>query len=343
MASNAGGLWKITNFWPVSLFINGTRYGHSYYGTPIGTRIWSIKWCHFGDLEYTVTQILRTQRSFFDEFSETVRDRDAVTMEYFKDLHMPYSGVSYWMTLSDFGKYSMTWSIVQLLCNSWASCLMCLRLLVIISAWSLQDLEYLDRADKRQLVTALFQAFGARMACSSMLTPSTASLLPSLKQLRSNEKQIMIFFPSSDMEAIRNHIFGGLVWSDEVIRIVVSPKTQTIAELVSMLGTAVASSRAATSSSGDCRGKTLHVLKAVLSPDMSMVFGRYEYRSMRELVTYEASPAVGRWVSGKVGLNVVAVDFVGVGDMVRQLLQLNTSRAWCLWQWQMVMSQPFVW
>jgi len=162
------------------------------------------------------------------------------------------------------------------------------------------------------------------MACSSMLTPSAGSLLPSLKQLRCSEKQVMIFFPSSDMEVIRNHIFGGLVWSDEIIRIVASPKTQTIAELASMLDAALASSRAPLSR--DCPGKPLHVVKAVLSPDMSMVFGRYEYRSMRELVTHEASPAVARWVKRKVGLNVVAVDFVGVGDAVSQLLQLNANR-----------------
>jgi len=188
-------------------------------------------------------------------------------------------------------------------------------------------LDYLDRADKRQLVTSLFQAFGARMACSSMMAPAaSASLLPSLKQLRSGEKQIVIFFPSSDMEAIRNHIFGGLVWSDEAIRVVASPKTQTVAELASTLDAAVVSS-AVPSSSRDGPGRPLQVVKAVLSPDMSMVFGRYEFRSMRELVTYEASPAVAHWVSGKVGLNVVAVDFIGVGDVVRRLLQLNCSRA----------------
>jgi len=157
-----------------------------------------------------------------------------------------------------------------------------------------------------------------------MLTPSTGSALPSLKQLRSSEKQILIFFPSSDVEVVRNHIFGGLVWSDDVIRIVASPKTQTVAELASMLDGAVASS-GAPSSRKDCPKKPLSVVKAVLSPDMSMVFGRYEYRSMRELVTYEASPAVSRWVNGKAGLNVIALDFIGVGDTVHRLLQLNTN------------------
>jgi len=136
----------------------------------------------------------------------------------------------------------------------------------------------------------------------------------------------MIFFPSSDMEVIRNHIFGGLVWSDELVRISVSPKTQTVAELIGTLDAALRSPEALPSSKNR-PDKPLRVVKAVLSPDMSMVFGRYEFRSMRELVTHEASPAIGLWVNGKVGLNVVAVDFIGVGDTVRQLLTLNSSRA----------------
>ena len=175
-------------------------------------------------------------------------------------------------------------------------------------------------------MTSLFQAFGARMACSGMMAPDSRSLLPSLKQLKSDEKQIIVFFPSSDMEVVRNHIFGGLVWSDDVIRMAASPKTQTVAELASMLDAAIISSRVQ-SSSRHCPSKPLQVVKAVLSPDMSMVFGRYEFRSMRELVTYEASPAIAHWVGGKAGLNVVAVDFIGVGDVVRRLLQLNSSRA----------------
>ena len=195
---------------------------------------------------------------------------------------------------------------------------------VMAFAQMLQGLEFLDRADKRQLVTTLFQAFGARMACSSMLTPSSGAVLPSLKQLRSSEKQVVIFFPSSDIELIRNHIFGGLVWSDDVIRIVASPKTQTVAELASVLDAAFPSS--GVPSLRDWPGTPLNVVKAVLSPDMSMVFGRYEYRSMRELVTHEASPAVARWVQGRVSLNVVAVDFIGVGDTVCQLLRLNAIR-----------------
>jgi len=32
----------------ISVYLrNDTRYGHSYCGTPIGTRVRSIEWCHF--------------------------------------------------------------------------------------------------------------------------------------------------------------------------------------------------------------------------------------------------------------------------------------------------------
>ena len=39
-----------------------------------------------------------------------------------RDLHTPYSTVSFQMTSSDLAKYSMTRSVVQSHCDSWASC-----------------------------------------------------------------------------------------------------------------------------------------------------------------------------------------------------------------------------
>jgi len=45
---NTKGVWKIAGFQPnLALFRNGTRYGHSYNGRRIGTRIRSIESCHF--------------------------------------------------------------------------------------------------------------------------------------------------------------------------------------------------------------------------------------------------------------------------------------------------------
>ena len=46
------------------------------------------------------------------------------------DLHTPYATVSFRMTLSDLAKYSMTWSVVRSLCDSWASCYICYNVVV---------------------------------------------------------------------------------------------------------------------------------------------------------------------------------------------------------------------
>jgi len=45
--------------------------------------------------------------------------------------HTPYSAVSFWITLSDLAKYSVTRSIAQPLCGSWATCFISYRLLII--------------------------------------------------------------------------------------------------------------------------------------------------------------------------------------------------------------------
>jgi len=42
-----------------------------------------------------------------------------------RDLHTPYSTVSFQMILSDLAKYSMTRSVTRSLCDSWASCYYC--------------------------------------------------------------------------------------------------------------------------------------------------------------------------------------------------------------------------
>jgi len=40
--------WRFSTNRPISLYFeNGTRYGLSYNGRRIGTRMRSIKWCHF--------------------------------------------------------------------------------------------------------------------------------------------------------------------------------------------------------------------------------------------------------------------------------------------------------
>jgi len=169
------------------------------------------------------------------------------------------------------------------------------------------------------------------MACNTSTAPGLNPLLPTLKQMWSGGKQIIIFFPSTDMELISNHIFGGLVWSDELICLAASPKTQTVADLIKSLDTTLPSApdNNLARKPKKTSDQRLNVIKAVLSPDMSMVFGRFEYRSMRELVTYETAGAVSRWLDGKPGgsLNVVAIDFIGIGEVVRKVLSINDDLA----------------
>lgn len=176
-----------------------------------------------------------------------------------------------------------------------------------------QSCDYLDRADKRHLVTMLFQIFGAKMACKA-----EGGALPTLKWMWSMKKQLLILFPDKDIELIKNHIFGGLVWSDELVE-VTTPKKQTVPQLVDYLEESVRTRPAARDPS------KLFVCKAVLSPDMSTVFGKFQYRCMRDLVSCEITSAVNSWLKGKTGLNVVAVDFVGVGDTVGKILELNNA------------------
>jgi len=96
-------------------WIKEARYGHSYNGRQIGTRMRSMDGAIFNDLEWPLTEILRSYH-----YWNCIRDRDIVTMDM--DLHTSYSRVSLRMTLSDLAKYSMTWGIVQPLRDSWTSC-----------------------------------------------------------------------------------------------------------------------------------------------------------------------------------------------------------------------------
>jgi len=90
--------------------------------------VWLSNGVIFNDVERPLTQLSRSRCHSMLNIPETIRDRDIVTMEYNRDLHAPYSMVSFRMTLSNTEKYSMTQSIAQSLCDSWAAC--CLRVLL---------------------------------------------------------------------------------------------------------------------------------------------------------------------------------------------------------------------
>ena len=103
-------------------FRNDTTEGNSYCGRPIRSNLSNSAINNY--LEWPLTQISRSCHYLMLNISETVQDSDIVTVEKRltnRDLHMPYSSVSFRKNLSDSAKYSMTQSIVRPLCNIWAS------------------------------------------------------------------------------------------------------------------------------------------------------------------------------------------------------------------------------
>ena len=168
----------------------------------------------------------------------------------------------------------------------------------------------LSPKDKRSLVTLLFQFYGAKL-CRVM---DTANL--TLEELWGSKKQIIAIFPDADMPALSNHIFAGLIWSNKVIRSSL-PRKQTTSELVTYLESVYDEQR---------EPEEFHVLQAVVSPDMNMVFGDYAHKSMRSLTLCETSPYLKVWLPGKANLNIVTVDFVGIYDLTGEIIRLNEDK-----------------
>ena len=84
----------------------------------------------------------------------------------------------------------------------------------------------------------------------------------------------------------------------------------------------------------------LHVTRAVLCPDMSMVFGEFQHRSMRELTSRETTPALTRWLRCRPLLNVVAVDFAGMGDVIGIIIRLNHAKKTVTDVWVQLIIRP---
>ena len=164
--------------------------------------------------------------------------------------------------------------------------------------------------DKRSLVTLLFQFFGAKLCRVTDVANIT------LEEMWVCRKQIIAIFPASDMSALSNHIFAGLIWSSKIARSSL-PRKQTTQELVTYLESVYDEER---------EESEFHVLQAVVSPDMNMVFGEYEHKSMRSLTLYETSPYLKVWLPGKSNLNIVAVDFVGIYDLTGEIIRLNDEK-----------------
>lgn len=170
-----------------------------------------------------------------------------------------------------------------------------------------QRFENLDHRDKRALVTALFQIYGARL-CKTMKVEKT-----SLEMMWEHRRQVIVILPDSDIEELHDHIFVGLMWSDKCFKLSL-PRKQRAMDLIRYLDCVYDDRRSLDS---------FQVTQAVLSPDLRMVFGDYHYRSMKELCLAETCPHLKQWMLGKNDLNILAIDYVGAYDLTGSIIALN--------------------
>ena len=176
----------------------------------------------------------------------------------------------------------------------------------------LQLLNQLNKSDKRRLVTVLFQVFGARLSKVVAVEKLT------LKYLWNAKKQLIIVFPKEDMHDLQCHIFGGLIWCDDIISSCY-PKAQEVTQLVGHLDEQYRQK------CDNIDNKRFNLIRAVLSPDMTMVFGEYQYKSMRELTRRETNLALSHWLQDKRHVNLFSCDFLELHNLAGKIISLNTS------------------
>ena len=169
----------------------------------------------------------------------------------------------------------------------------------------------LDHKEKRSLLTVLYQFFGARLCRAAGISQLT------LTELWRNNKQIVLIFPDSDIEHLKNHIFGGLVWSDKIIRSS-QPVKQFTEDLLLYLHCIYDEQRMYDS---------LHVLTACITPNLKAVFcGEHQYNSLRDMVTIDVNAALSDWLADHHNLNIVCIDFVGCHNITGTIIQLNDRK-----------------
>ena len=178
-----------------------------------------------------------------------------------------------------------------------------------------QCLSHLPRNDKRRLLTTLFQFFAAKMIRVSDMKTLT------LQYMWQKRKQIVAVFARRDVIDFEKHIFGSLAWPDDVIfQPRVSTECQSADELTNWLLSAQCQQQQHVVAE-----RRLNITSAVLSPDMSMLFGEFRHRSMRDLVSAEVCPALTEWLNKQPCLNVLLIDFIGLGGVAGQIIGQNMS------------------
>ena len=174
----------------------------------------------------------------------------------------------------------------------------------------LQTFENLTHKDKRSLVTMMFQQFGAKLCRVCSVAQLTLELLWQTR------KQVIAILPDTDIDALSNHIFAGVIFSDKIIRSSL-PRKQRVVDLMNYLDCVYDEFRPE---------NFLHITQAVISPDMNMVFGEFCYTSMQEMSLSETTIALKDWIGDKDDLNIVSVDYVGSHDFIGDIIRLNVQK-----------------
>ena len=138
-----------------------------------------------------------------------------------------------------------------------------------------------------------------------------------LDALWRRKKQVIVVMPTSDVEVLHNHIFVGLVWPDNIFK-TQTPKAKNQAELLTFLDGTYYNVNAM-----KIKKDAFYVTRAVMSPDMTMLFGEYEFQSMREMTMQDTHPCVDAWLQHKQNVNIIALDFVGSQNLVEKIVRLN--------------------
>ena len=142
-----------------------------------------------------------------------------------------------------------------------------------------------------------------------------------LSSLWAAHKQLVLIFPKADIDLFKGHIFDRFVFKDDILFMSRVPKKQVVEDLVEDLDEDYEDLEDEKDA-----GRRFHLMYAVISPDLNMVFGEYKHKCMGDLTLQETSPSLCKWVEDKTSLNVVVLDFIGGGDIVKSVIDVNKKK-----------------
>lgn len=127
-----------------------------------------------------------------------------------------------------------------------------------------------------------------------------------------------MFIPncSSVSQVLKRHKMRNYIWSDRHLEIH-NFRVQRIEDLIKKLDESYLKI------SVNKNKEKLTALRAVLAPDWEMVFGDYEFSSLKQLNDFIIHDKLLIWLMDKPYLNIICFDFVGSKFLMRNCMNLN--------------------